>query len=83
MSNSWPLLGFVTVGTLFFVYGALVVYSDSFFSYMNRSYWNPKGGKQYMIFGTNIYSYAYLRYARGMGTMILGIFIMILPIRHK
>ena len=36
-----------------------------------------------MIFGTNIYSYAYLRYARGMGTMILGVFTMSLPIRHK
>ena len=32
-----------------------------------------------MILGTNIYSYAYLRYTRGMGAMLLGLFIIGLP----
>lgn len=63
----------VGVGAFLTLIGGLIVFSDNFFTYMERTFWkHSKLDKT--IFGA---ARRYNRYGRGLGSLIAGIIILV------
>jgi hypothetical protein len=66
--SQWFLLIGGIISTLL---GALVVFSDSFLSFLDRTLWKRTGLDE--VFFTKNSAYFFNRYGRGLGALILGI----------